>query len=81
MTTTSAPRDRLGDVAGGLDAVEALAPSRGERFQARTSWPAAARLRAIGAPMIPVPRTATRMLASYPFTRKLPRMNGWIRQK
>ena len=33
----------------------------GERFQARTSWPGRARLRAIGAPMIPVPRTATRI--------------------
>src|SRR5439155_9579802 len=29
------------------------------RFHARTSWPAARMLRAIGAPMMPVPRTAT----------------------
>ena len=43
---TSTPSSRNGAALSGL------------RFQARTSWPARARLRAIGAPMTPVPSAA-----------------------
>ena len=52
------PRHAAGD--GDAVSASGSAFSR-ERFQALTSWPAAARLRAIGAPMIPVPRNATRI--------------------
>ena len=57
---------RGGDLGGRLHAVEPLAPSPACGSRRVTSWPAAARLRAIGAPMIPVPRTATRMRAASP---------------
>ena len=62
VTTTSAPATASATLPATVTPCSASgsAFSR-ERFQALTSWPAAARLRAIGAPMIPVPRTATRI--------------------
>ena len=51
-------RGRVGDRAPSPSAFS------GVRFQALTSCPAAARFRAIGPPMIPVPSTAMRMGAS-----------------
>src|SRR4051794_31108147 len=62
VTTTSASRT----ASAGASQTSMPAPASGsafsrERFQARTSCPAAAMLRAMGAPMIPVPRTATRI--------------------
>ena len=52
----------------GVAAASAPRPSARSsvRFHARTSCPASASRRAIGAPMIPVPRTATRMPGRYP---------------
>jgi hypothetical protein len=60
VSTASAPRTASATEPA---AVTPSIPSAfsAERFQAVTSWPAAARLRAIGAPMIPVPSTATRI--------------------
>ena len=37
----------------------------GERFQTESSWPAASSRRAIGAPIRPSPRTATRIACDY----------------
>src|SRR5262249_27583664 len=60
VTTTSAPAT----ASSGLSATRAPSPSARSRvrFQAETLWPLSARRRAIGAPMIPVPRTATRVI-------------------
>ena len=46
----------------GVAAVLAPSTSRGVRFQTVTSWPALTRLAAMGRPMIPRPKKATRML-------------------
>src|SRR5215210_582677 len=66
VTTTSAPATASSGVSATAtpSAVSGSARSR-LRFHALTSRPAAARLRAMGAPMMPVPRTAT-------FTRLVP---------
>ena len=80
VTTASAPRTASA-ISRTASTPSIASAFSGVRFQARTSCPAAARLRAIGAPMMPVPRTATRMGLSYPLTRKLPRINGCTRQK
>src|SRR4051794_3940398 len=60
VTTTSAPST----ASGAVSATAMPSSASGSafslvRFHARTSWPAPAMLRAIAAPMIPVPRTAT----------------------
>ena len=57
VTTTSAPATASSGEPATWTPSTASAFSR-VRFHTRTSWPAAAVLRAIGAPMIPVPRKA-----------------------
>jgi len=62
VTTTSASRTASSAVPATSTPCCASGSARSRlRFHARTSSPAAARLRAMGAPMIPVPRMATRM--------------------
>src|SRR4051794_11062526 len=60
VTITSAPAQASAGVSHTVAPSIASARSR-VRFQARTPWPAATRLRPIGAPISPVPSNATRI--------------------
>ena len=60
VTTASAPRTASAGVSTGVTPASARARAfSAVRFHARTSRPAVTQLRAIGAPMMPVPRNAT----------------------
>jgi hypothetical protein len=59
VSTTSAPAAAsAGSSRTSTPSSRNAAALSGLRFQALTSWPARARLRAIGAPMTPVPSAA-----------------------
>jgi hypothetical protein len=59
VMTTSAPSvASTGSSATSMPSARNASAFSRVRFQALTSWPARARLRAMGAPMAPVPRTA-----------------------
>ena len=60
VTTASASRAAsAGEPTGVTPSPASACTFSGVRSHARTASPAAAQLRAIGAPMMPVPRTAT----------------------
>ena len=67
VSTTSASRAASAGESATVAPLTRSALSR-VRFQTTTSWPARARFSAIGAPIVPVPRTAIFTGSGYPAT-------------